>query len=174
MSRILITDDAAFMRMMLTDILKKAGHEVVGQATNGLEAVEKYQQLNPDILITDITMPDMDGVQAVKEIRKIDPQAKIIICSSIGQKAMVNEAIQFGAKEFILKPFQADQVINAINKLVLIEKNTTENESLKENEDPQYIDLLKKSQNLLTTLPKEELSALLTIIELFTKKASPE
>lgn len=114
--KVLVVDDAAFMRMMVKDILEKNGFEVVGEATNGLEAVESYKSLNPDITTMDITMPEMDGIQAVKEIKKIDPNAKIIMCSAMGQQAMVMEAIQEGAKDFIVKPFQGDRVIEAINK----------------------------------------------------------
>lgn len=113
---ILIVDDASFMRMMIKDILTKNGFEVVGEAENGVVAVEKYQELKPDLVIMDITMPEMDGIQAVKEIRSIDPDAKIIMCSAMGQQAMVIEAIQAGAKDFIVKPFQHDRVIEAVKK----------------------------------------------------------
>ncbi|ANQ53862.1 chemotaxis protein CheY [Thermosipho sp. 1063] len=115
--RILIVDDAAFMRMMLKDIIAKAGHEVVGEAANGKEAVEKYKELKPDIVTMDITMPEMNGIEAIKEIKKIDPNATIIVCSAMGQQAMVIEAIQAGAKDFIVKPFQAARVIEAIQKV---------------------------------------------------------
>ncbi|NLW40875.1 MAG: response regulator [Tissierellia bacterium] len=113
---ILIVDDASFMRMMIKDILTKNGFEVVGEAENGVVAVEKYQELKPELVIMDITMPEMDGIQAVKEIRSIDPDAKIIMCSAMGQQAMVIEAIQAGAKDFIVKPFQHDRVIEAVKK----------------------------------------------------------
>ncbi|MBT1248000.1 MULTISPECIES: chemotaxis protein CheY [unclassified Thermosipho (in: thermotogales)] len=115
--KILIVDDAAFMRMMLKDIITKAGHEVVGEAANGKEAVEKYKELKPDIVTMDITMPEMNGIEAIKEIKKIDPNATIIVCSAMGQQAMVIEAIQAGAKDFIVKPFQAARVIEAIQKV---------------------------------------------------------
>lgn len=118
MTRILIVDDAAFMRMMLKDILTKNGIEVVGEAANGIEAVEKYQELKPDIVTMDITMPEKDGITAVKEIRAADPQAKIIMCSAMGQQPMVLEAIQSGAKDFVVKPFQADRVLESINKVL--------------------------------------------------------
>ena len=118
MARVLIVDDAAFMRMMLKDILIKNGLEVVGEAVNGADAIEKFQELQPDIVTMDITMPEMDGITAVKEIRASPPQAKIIMCSAMGQQPMVLEAIQAGAKDFIVKPFQADRVIDSINKVL--------------------------------------------------------
>ena len=114
---VLIVDDAAFMRMMLKDILTKANYEVIGEASNGQEAVEKYQELKPNFVTMDITMPIKDGIQAIKEIKKIDPSAKIIVCSAMGQQAMVIESIQAGAKDFIVKPFQANRVIEALQKL---------------------------------------------------------
>lgn len=113
---ILLVDDAAFMRMMIKDILSKNGFEVLGEAENGAKAIEKYKELNPDLVIMDITMPEVDGIQAVKSIKEINPDAKIIMCSAMGQQAMVIEAIQAGAKDFIVKPFQADRVIEAVKK----------------------------------------------------------
>lgn len=113
---ILIVDDASFMRMMIKDILSKNGFTVVGEAENGLKAVDKYKELSPELVIMDITMPEMDGIQAVKEIKKINNNAKIVMCSAMGQQAMVIEAIQAGAKDFIVKPFQADRVIEAVKK----------------------------------------------------------
>ncbi|RDI47447.1 response regulator [Falsibacillus pallidus] len=115
-NRILIVDDAAFMRMMVKDILTKNGFEVVAEAADGSQAVEKYKELKPDLVTMDITMPEMDGITALKEIKKIDGNAKIIMCSAMGQQAMVIDAIQAGAKDFIVKPFQADRVIEAIQK----------------------------------------------------------
>ena len=115
---ILIVDDASFMRMMIKDILTKNGFEVVGEAENGLVAVEKYKELNPELVIMDITMPEMDGIQAVKAIKSIDPSAKIIMCSAMGQQAMVIEAIQAGARDFVVKPFQQDKVIEAVKKAI--------------------------------------------------------
>ncbi|RED66038.1 MULTISPECIES: response regulator [Cohnella] len=115
-NRILIVDDAAFMRMMIRDILTKNGYEVVGEAQDGAQAIEKYKELNPDLITMDITMPEMDGITALKEIRKLDTNAKVIMCSAMGQQAMVIDAIQAGAKDFIVKPFQADRVIEAIKK----------------------------------------------------------
>lgn len=115
---ILLVDDAAFMRMMLKDILEKNGYEVVGEAENGVKAVEKYKELSPDLVIMDITMPEMDGIAAVKEIKKINSDATIVMCSAMGQQAMVIEAIQSGAKDFIVKPFQADRIIEAVKKVI--------------------------------------------------------
>ncbi|AZS16104.1 MULTISPECIES: response regulator [Paenibacillus] len=115
-NRILIVDDAAFMRMMVRDILTKNGFEVVGEAQDGAQAIEKYKELHPDLVTMDITMPEMDGIAALKEIKKMDPNAKVIMCSAMGQQAMVIDAIQAGAKDFIVKPFQSDRVIEAINK----------------------------------------------------------
>jgi len=116
--RILIVDDAAFMRMMIKDILTKNGYHVVGEAQDGRQAVEKYKELQPDLVTMDITMPEMDGIQALKLIREYDPNAKVIMCSAMGQQAMVIDAIQAGAKDFIVKPFQADRVIEAVKKTV--------------------------------------------------------
>ena len=115
---ILICDDAAFMRMMIKDILSKNGYNVVGEAENGAKAVEKYAELKPDLVLMDITMPEMDGIQALKKIKETDPSALIIMCSAMGQQAMVIESIQAGAKDFIVKPFQADRVIEAVKKVV--------------------------------------------------------
>lgn len=116
--RILISDDAAFMRMMIKDILTKNGYEVAGEAENGLQAVEKYNELKPDLVLMDITMPDMDGIEALRQIRESDAAAQVIMCSAMGQQAMVIEAIQSGAKDFIVKPFQADRVVEAIQKVI--------------------------------------------------------
>ena len=118
MTKVLIVDDAAFMRMMIKDILQKNGIEVVGEASNGIEAVNLYKKERPDVVTMDITMPDMDGIEAVKEIKVFDPSAKIIMCSAMGQQSMVMDAIKSGAKDFIVKPFQADRVLEAIRKVV--------------------------------------------------------
>lgn len=115
---ILVVDDAAFMRMMIKEILTKNGFDVVGEAENGAKAVEKYKELNPDLVIMDITMPEMDGIQAVKAIKEVDGSAKVVMCSAMGQQAMVIEAIQAGARDFIVKPFQADRVVEAIKKVL--------------------------------------------------------
>ena len=118
MAKIMICDDAAFMRMMIKDILTKNGYEIVAEAENGAVAVEKYSDAKPDLVLMDITMPDMDGIQALKKIKEIDPAANIIMCSAMGQQAMVIEAIQSGAKDFIVKPFQAERVLEAVKKVV--------------------------------------------------------
>ena len=116
--KILIVDDAVFMRMKLKDILTKNGYEVVGEAQNGQEAFEKYQATNPDVVTMDITMPDVDGLEALKMIRAHDPNSKVIMCSAMGQQGMVMDAIKSGAKDFIVKPFDTDRVINAITKVL--------------------------------------------------------
>lgn len=116
--RVLVVDDASFMRMMVKDILTKNGYEVAGEAENGQKAIEKYNELSPDLVIMDITMPEVDGIEAVKRIRASDPEAKIVMCSAMGQQAMVIEAIQAGAKDFIVKPFQADRVLEAVKKVI--------------------------------------------------------
>ena len=114
--KILIVDDAAFMRMMIKDILTKNGYDVVGEAADGVQALEKYKEFIPDLVTMDITMPEMDGITALKEIKKINPNVKVIMCSAMGQQAMVIDAIQAGARDFIVKPFQADRVLEAISK----------------------------------------------------------
>ena len=115
---ILICDDAAFMRMMIKDILTKNGYNIAGEAENGQKAVEKYAELKPDLVLMDITMPEMDGIEALKRIKAAVPSASVIMCSAMGQQAMVIESIQSGAKDFIVKPFQADRVIEAVQKVV--------------------------------------------------------
>lgn len=115
---ILICDDAAFMRMMIKDILTKNGYNVVGEAENGLKAIEKFDELNPDLVLMDITMPEMDGIAALKAIKAKHPSASIIMCSAMGQQAMVIDSIQAGARDFIVKPFQADRVLDAVKKVV--------------------------------------------------------
>lgn len=115
---ILICDDAAFMRMMIKDILTKNGYNIAGEAENGVKAVEKYAELKPDLVLMDITMPEMDGIEALKKIKAADANASVIMCSAMGQQAMVIESIQSGAKDFIVKPFQADRVIEAVQKVV--------------------------------------------------------
>jgi two-component system, chemotaxis family, chemotaxis protein CheY len=119
MAKILIVDDAKFMRMTLSNILKKANHEIVGEGENGKEAVELYRMLRPDVVTLDITMPVMNGLEAVKAIKQEDPNAKIIICSAMGQQKMVVEAIEAGALDFIVKPFDEPRVIDAVNRVLL-------------------------------------------------------
>lgn len=116
MPSVLIADDAAFMRMMIKNILSEAGYEIAGEAENGAVAVTKYKELKPDLTTMDITMPEMDGIAALKEIRDLDPSARVVMCSAMGQQSMVIESIQAGAKDFIVKPFQPDRVLEAIQK----------------------------------------------------------
>src|SRR5690242_9835850 len=111
MAKILIVDDAAFMRMMLKDILTKNGYEIAGEAPNGIKALEFFKAEKPDLVTMDITMPEMDGIQALKEIKGFDSSARVIMCSAMGQQSMVMEAIKSGAKDFIVKPFQPDRVL---------------------------------------------------------------
>ena len=115
---ILICDDAAFMRMMIKDILTKNGYTVAGEAENGVKAVEKYNDVNPDLVLMDITMPEMDGIEALRKIKEQDPSAVVVMCSAMGQQAMVIESIQAGAKDFIVKPFQPDRVLEAVSKVL--------------------------------------------------------
>ena len=116
--RVLLVDDASFMRMMLKNILVGSGYEVAGEAENGAKAIELYRTIKPDLVIMDIIMPEMGGIDAVREIVKGDPQAKILMCSSMGQQSLVVEAIQAGAKDFIIKPFQPSNVLEAVKKTV--------------------------------------------------------
>lgn len=115
---ILICDDAAFMRMMIKDILTKNGYNVVGEAENGEKAISAYAETKPDLVLMDITMPELDGIGALKGIKQNDPDANVIMCSAMGQQAMVIEAIQSGAKDFIVKPFQAERVLEAVKKVI--------------------------------------------------------
>ncbi|MDC2865738.1 MULTISPECIES: response regulator [unclassified Bacillus (in: firmicutes)] len=116
--KILVVDDAMFMRTMIKNLLKSsADFEVIGEAENGIEAIQKFKELQPDIVTLDITMPEMDGLEALQEIIKIDASAKVVICSAMGQQGMVLDAIKNGAKDFIVKPFQADRVIEALTKV---------------------------------------------------------
>jgi two-component system, chemotaxis family, chemotaxis protein CheY len=116
--RVLVCDDAIFMRTMISDILSGAGYEVVGEAETGLQAIERYRELNPDLVTMDIVMPDMGGIDAVREIVKQDPNAKILMCSAMGQQALVVEAIQAGAKDFVVKPFQPSRVLEAVQRVL--------------------------------------------------------
>ena len=118
MPTVLIVDDAAFMRMMLKDILLRGGYQVVGEAENGQRAIELYKELKPDLVTMDITMPELDGISALKEIRARDPDAVVIMCSAMGQQALVIDAIGAGAKDFIVKPFQPERVLEAVKKAV--------------------------------------------------------
>ena len=115
---VLVVDDAAFMRIKLKDILEKNGYTVIAEAQNGLEAVERYKEHSPDIVTMDITMPEMDGLDALKEIKAMDSNAIVLMCSAMGQQAMVMDAIRAGAKDFIVKPFDTERVIKALDKVV--------------------------------------------------------
>ena len=117
MAKVLIIDDAAFMRISIKNMLTKNGYEVIGEAENGAIGVDMYKELKPDIVTMDITMPEMSGLEALKEINKIDPQAKVVMVSAMGQEAMVRDAIVSGAKGFIVKPFKEDGIIAALKKL---------------------------------------------------------
>jgi two-component system chemotaxis response regulator CheY len=115
---VLVCDDAIFMRTMISDILSQAGFEVVGEAESGIQAVAKYHELKPDLVTMDIVMPDMGGIEAVREICKADPEARILMCSAMGQQALVVEAIQAGAKDFVVKPFQPSRVLEAVQRVL--------------------------------------------------------
>jgi len=118
LARILIVDDAKFMRMTLSTILTKAGHEIVGEGENGRDAIRLYRELKPDLVTLDITMPEVTGIEAVKEIKNEFPDAKVIMCSAMGQQKMVVEAIESGAKDFIVKPFDASRVLEAVERIL--------------------------------------------------------
>lgn len=115
LAKILVTDDAAFMRMMLGNILTKSGYEVF-EATNGLDLLKKYQDIKPDLVTLDITMPELDGLEALKRLRQTNPEAKVVMCSAMGQQAMVLEAIQNGAIDFLVKPFEPSRVLESVKK----------------------------------------------------------
>ena len=116
MARILVVDDAAFMRKMVSDALTKGGHEVVGEAGNGTEAIERFQELKPELTTLDITMPEKDGLAALKEIIELDPTARVIMCSALGQESKVLESIKLGARDFVVKPFKPERVLEAVGK----------------------------------------------------------
>lgn len=116
MAKIMIVDDAAFLRAMLKEILVQGGHEVVVEASNGEEAIEQYRRFRPELVTMDITMPFMEGVQALQEIRRIDPEARVIMCSAVSQRQTIVEAFQSGAKDFIVKPFQSVRVLEAVQR----------------------------------------------------------
>lgn len=117
MNRVLIVDDASFMRASLRRLLEEGGFEVIGEAENGLDAIGKYKSLGPDLVTMDITMPELDGIQAIRMIRALDSNARIVVISAMGQEGKVREAVVAGAKGFIIKPFKADRVIEALSKL---------------------------------------------------------
>jgi two-component system, chemotaxis family, chemotaxis protein CheY len=116
MARVLVVDDAAFMRKMVGDALTGGGHEIVGEAGDGAEAVARYQELRPEVTTLDITMPEKDGLEALREIIELDPDARVVMCSALGQESKVLESIKLGAKDFVVKPFQADRVLEAVGK----------------------------------------------------------
>ena len=118
---ILVVDDAAFMRMMIKDILTKNGYSVVGEADNGLNAIDKYEELKPDLVTMDITMPQANGIEALKKIREFDDKAKVVMISAMGQEVMVKEAILYGAKSFIVKPYKEEQVIETLQKVCVMD-----------------------------------------------------
>ncbi|NBJ68291.1 MULTISPECIES: response regulator [Clostridia] len=118
MAKILVVDDAKFLRTALATILRKKNHEIVGEAENGKEAVRLYQELEPDIVTMDITMPVMNGIDATKKIIDIDPHASVIMCSAMGQQKVVVEAIELGAKDFIVKPFDENRIYDAIDRVL--------------------------------------------------------
>ena len=118
MAKILIVDDAAFMRMMVKDTLKKNGYTDFCEAPDGAEALKLYQEIKPDLVLMDITMPNMDGLQALKKIKEINPNATVVMCSAMGQESMVIEAIKSGAKDFIVKPFKADRILKTVSSIV--------------------------------------------------------
>ncbi len=117
MKKVLIVDDAAFMRMSIRNMISKHGFEIVGEAENGVVAIEKYKELQPDIVTMDITMPEMDGLEALREIKKVNPAAAVVMISALGQEARMKEAIIYGAKGFIVKPFKEEMLISALSKL---------------------------------------------------------
>ena len=113
---VLVVDDALLMRMMIKDILTKDGFEIVGEAENGIQAVKKFAELQPDLVTMDIVMPEMDGIEAVRNIMKMDPDARILMCSAMGQQPLVVEALEAGAMDFIIKPFHPAKVVEAVRK----------------------------------------------------------
>ena len=115
--RVLIVDDAIFMRKMISDILVENGMEIAGEADTGAKAVQKYAELRPDLVTMDIIMPEMNGIDAVRKIVESDSQAKVVMCSALGQQALVQEAIAAGAKDFLIKPFNAARVVEVIAKM---------------------------------------------------------
>ena len=116
MARVLVVDDAAFMRKVVGDALTKGGHEIVGEAGNGVEAIARFQELKPEIMTLDITMPEKDGLAALKDIMELEPSARVIMCSALGQESKVLESIKLGARDFVVKPFQAERVQEAVAK----------------------------------------------------------
>jgi len=118
MANILLVDDAAFMRLTIRKIMEPEGHTIIGEATTGIEAVEKFAELRPDVVIMDITMPDMNGIEALKRIKILDSEAKVVICSAMGQKNMIAKAVELGVEEFIVKPFDNKDLVAAVKKVL--------------------------------------------------------
>lgn len=118
MANIIVVDDSLFMRQILKELITGMGHVIIGEAEDGYEAVLKYSELRPDMITMDINMPKMSGVTALKEILKIDPEAKVLICSALGQQSMITESIRAGAKDFVVKPIQDERVMEAIKKIL--------------------------------------------------------
>jgi two-component system chemotaxis response regulator CheY len=116
--RILIADDLSFIRMLQKEVLSEGGYQVVGEAANGREAVEKYRELAPDAVILDITMPGMNGLQALQEILAVNPEARVLICSAVGQQSVILEAIKAGARDFIVKPFKPERLAGALGRVL--------------------------------------------------------
>lgn len=116
MATILLADDLAFIKMIQKEVLEKGGFEVVGEAVDGMDAIEKYRKLKPDVVLMDITMPKMDGLNSIKVIKQMDPGCRIIVCSALGQQQLIIEAIRLGAKDFVVKPFEPERLIKAIQK----------------------------------------------------------
>lgn len=116
MAKVLVVDDTAFMRKILSDALTGGGHEVVGEAGDGEEAIERYRELRPEVMTLDITMPQKDGLAALREILTFDPSARVVMCSALGQESKVLESIKAGARDFVVKPFQADRVLSAVSR----------------------------------------------------------
>ena len=118
MASVLIVDDTLFMRASIKQMLEANGHSVAGEAANGVEAIERFAAVKPDVILMDITMPDMDGLEALRRIKEIDKNAKVVMCTAMGQQAMVAKAVELGAQQFIVKPFQADRLLAAINSVM--------------------------------------------------------
>ena len=116
MARVLVVDDAAFMRKVVSDALASGGHDVIGEAGNGNEAVDRFKELKPELTMLDITMPEKNGLEALAEIMTIDPSARVLMCSALGQESKVIESIKLGAKDFVVKPFQPDRLLEAVGK----------------------------------------------------------
>ncbi len=118
MARILVADDASFMRQMIREIVEMEGHEVIAEASDGIEAIDQFKNHHPDVVTMDIVMPRRSGIDAVKAILEFDPTARVVMCSALGQETLVTEALQAGARDFIVKPFKPDSVVNTLKKVL--------------------------------------------------------